>query len=297
MGEIVSVKRFAIHDGDGIRTTLFLKGCPLKCKWCHNPESILCKSQIAYYEEKCINCGECSVVCEAHSMKNSKHTFERSLCIGCGKCAEVCMGEALKFYGKEMRIDELLPKLLEDKIFYENSGGGVTISGGEPLMQPDFTAEILQSLKEAGINTAVDTCGFASKEAMDKVIPFTDTFLYDIKAYDEQLHIDCTGISNIIILDNIKYLNERKIPIEVRIPYIPTINSDQIKKIGKFLSGLKMVKNVKVLPYHNYASSKYKALGMQYKLDAVVKPLPEEIDESLACLKSFGLHAMNGGNK
>ena len=202
-GIISDIKRFAVHDGDGIRTTVFFKGCPLKCVWCHNPEGISFKPQLAYYENKCIDCGECVSVCpsNAHKLTDEGHSFQRDLCIACGKCEEKCLGSALNFYGKEVTVDELLPTLLEDKGFYETSGGGVTLSGGECLCQADFCVKLLKALKKEGINTAVDTCGFVSQDALDKVLPYTDIFLYDIKAIEEDVHIKCTGQSNKQVLD------------------------------------------------------------------------------------------------
>lgn len=251
---ISDIKRFAVHDGDGIRTTVFFKGCPLKCVWCHNPESIDFKPQVAFYENKCIGCGEC---------KREGFTLDD------------CLGDARVLYGKEMTVEELLPQLLEDKDFYETSSGGVTLSGGECLCQADFCAELLKELKENGVNTAVDTCGFVSRENIDKVIPYTDVFLYDIKAMNEDVHIKCTGQSNKLILENIKYIDSLGKTIEVRIPYVPQYNSDQIEKIAEFLKTLKNVKAVKVLPYHNYAGSKYEALNMENTLP---KTLPTKED-------------------
>jgi len=257
-GIISDIKRFAIHDGDGIRTTVFLKGCPLKCVWCHNPESISFKPQIAFYKNKCIGCGECQ-----------KEDFS----------TEECLGEARIFYGKEMTVKELLPVLLEDKDFYETSGGGVTLSGGECLCQADFCAELLKALKEEGIHTAVDTCGFVPKVNIDKVISYTDIFLYDIKAIDEDVHTKCTGQSNKLILENIRYIDSLGKPIEVRIPYVPEYNTDQIEKIAEFLRPLKNIKAVKVLPYHNYAGSKYEALNMENTLPKIL-PSEEEIKKA-----------------
>ena len=168
---VFEIKRFAVHDGDGIRTTVFLKGCTLKCVWCHNPEGIGFEPQLALYEEKCINCGGCVKVCpqKAHKIENGKHVFERKECISCGKCEDACFSGALSLYGKEMFVDELMSILLEDKDFYESSGGGVTVSGGECLMQADFVKELLMLLKETGIHTAVDTCGYVPEEAFKKV--------------------------------------------------------------------------------------------------------------------------------
>ncbi len=253
---ITDIKRFAVHDGDGIRTTVFFKGCPLKCVWCHNPESISFKPQTGFYKNKCIGCGEC---------KRSDFTPDE------------CLSGARVLYGKEMTVNELLPLLLEDRDFYETSAGGVTLSGGECLCQADFCAELLRELKKEGINTAVDTCGFVPRESIDKVIAYTDTFLYDIKAIDENVHIKCTGRPNGLILENIKYIDSLGKAIEVRIPYVPEYNSGEIDGIAEFLRPLKNIKAVKILPYHNYAGSKYAALGMENTLPEVL-PLKEEIE-------------------
>lgn len=275
--QIVDIKRMAIHDGDGIRTTVFFKGCPLKCVWCHNPESIGFKPQLSYIQKKCIGCGECVRVCRsgAQIIENGEHIFRRENCTGCGKCEEVCLGEALKLFGKEMTVSELMLVLLEDKDFYENSGGGVTLSGGECLLQADFCAELLRELKKNQIHTAVDTCGFVSKEALNRVMPYTDIFLYDVKAFDEAVHIKCTGQSNERILENLRYLDDCGKKIEIRIPYVPDHNSGEIETIAGFLSRLKHVTKVKVLPYHNYAGSKYEALGME-------NTLPEKVPDEEA---------------
>lgn len=259
-GVVSDLKRFAVHDGDGIRTTVFFKGCPLKCLWCHNPESISFQPQTAFYENKCIGCGECK-----------KDGFT----------AEDCLGEARIFYGREKTVEELLPSLLEDEAFYETSGGGVTLSGGECLCQASFCAALLKRLKERGINTAVDTCGFVPREAFDKVLPYTDTFLYDLKAFDEDVHIRCTGQSNRLILENLLYLDSVGARTEIRIPFVPDHNDDQMEKLAAFLRPLKHVKKVKVLPYHNYAGSKYAALGMENTLPKRL-PTEEEIQKAQA---------------
>lgn len=263
-GKIFDIKRFAVHDGDGIRTTVFFKGCPLKCVWCHNPEGIDYKPQLAYYKNKCVSCGECVKICpqSAHTIKNGIHSFERDKCIACGRCEGVCFSKALALYGKDVTVDELMPLLSEDEDFYRSSGGGVTLSGGECLAQADFCAELLKRLKEENIHTAVDTCGFVSKDTIDKVMPYTDIFLYDIKAIDEDIHIKCTGRSNRLILENLTYIDSCGKASEIRIPYVPELNDNQIEKTAAFLHTLKNVTKVKVLPYHNYAASKYTALGM-----------------------------------
>ena len=291
--KVFEIKRFAVHDGDGIRTTVFLKGCPLKCVWCHNPEGLNANTQLAYYEHKCVNCGECLKVCPngAHYIENGKHLFDRSKCTACGKCVSECLGNALTIYGKDYSVSELMPILLEDFDFYKNSGGGVTISGGECLLYADFCLELLKELKKCGVNTAVDTSGFVSKTALEKVLPYTDAFLYDIKAIDESVHINCTGYSNKQILDNLKFLVDSGAKIEIRVPYVPNLNDNQIEKIGKFLSKLKNITKVRVLPYHNYAGSKYDSLGLKNTLPLTI-PTSEQITLAVETLKKYGLNAM-----
>lgn len=282
-GTIFDIKRFAVHDGDGIRTTVFLKGCPLKCLWCHNPESLSFKPQLAYYVNKCVHCGSCAAVCPtgAHAMTDAGHVFRKDLCNSCGKCEEACPENALQLFGRSVTPQEILPVLLEDKEFYVNSNGGVTLSGGECLMQPDFCTELLQLLKAEGIHTAVDTCGFVPRASIEKVLPYTDIFLFDIKAIDPDVHRRCTGQSNEQILDNLRFIDQAGKAIEVRIPYVPGHNSDQMEKIAAFVKTLKNVTTVKVLAYHNYAGSKYSALGMENTLPEVV-PTAEEVAQAQA---------------
>ena len=277
---ITEIKRFAVHDGDGIRTTVFFKGCPLKCVWCHNPEGISPKVQLAHYKNNCIGCGECAEACRSGAWQIVKNEarIDREKCTLCGACEAACLGDAIKIYGREMSVDELLPILLEDRAFYEN-GGGVTLSGGECLCQTDFAAELLRRLKGEGVNTAVDTCGYVPRAAFDKVIPYTDTFLYDIKAIDPDVHERCTGHKNELILNNFEYIYSQGRDIEVRIPYVPGFNDEQIAKIKCFLKKFPNIKKVKILPYHNYAVSKYAALDMKNTLPFVI-PTPGEIADA-----------------
>ncbi len=283
---IFEIKRFAVHDGDGIRTTVFFKGCPLRCRWCHNPEGLSDKPELAYYAHKCIGCGECARVCPAgaHSIGDGIHGFDRTKCIACGKCAEACFSDALTLYGKEMTVEELVPVLLEDREFFENSGGGVTLSGGECLVHADFCAELLKALKAEGVHTAVDTCGFVSKAALDKVMPYTDIFLYDLKAFDEDVHIRCTGFSNKVILENLRCLDACGKKAEIRIPFVPGYNDDQMEKLAAFLKTLGNITAVRVLPYHNYAGSKYQALDIP---DTLPHELPAK--EAVAQIKTLFL--------
>ena len=263
---IFEIKRFAVHDGDGIRTTVFFKGCPLRCRWCHNPEGLSALPETAFYAHKCIGCGECQ-----------RKDFR----------PEDCPRDARVAYGQRVTVEELLPLLLEDRDFYEISGGGVTLSGGECLTQADFCASLLKELKAEGIHTAVDTCGYVSKEALDKVIPYTDVFLYDLKAMDEDVHIRCTGCSNESILENLLYLDRIGKEVEIRIPFVPEYNGDQIEKLAAFLAPLSHIRRVRILPYHNYAGSKYEALGMKNTLPARL-PTEEELQRAIRLTRHIG---------
>lgn len=291
IGNVFDIKHFAVFDGPGIRTTLFLKGCPLKCVWCHNPEGLIAKSQLAYNSEKCVGCGRCVTVCKygAHTIDaEGNHRFVRENCVLCGQCVTLCPAKTLTLYGKMRAAKDVIAELLKDKDFYDCSGGGITISGGECLLQADFCCEILESMKEAGVHTAVDTNGFIDQDKLCKVMPFTDLFLYDIKAFDEDVHIRCTGYSNRKILENLRYLDAEGKSFEVRIPLVPHHNDDQIDKIGEFLSNLTHLTKVRVLPYHNYAKTKYTSLGLVNTLPAEV-PSDKETENAKRILKKWGL--------
>ena len=259
---ITDIKRFAVHDGDGIRTTVFFKGCPLHCVWCHNPETISAKPQLGYYEHKCVLCGTCMAVCPNHIAADGRHFLKRDDCTCCGQCVEACPADALALYGKRISTDTICEILAQDLNFYWSSNGGITLSGGECLLQPEACREILSRMKQLEIHTAVDTCGFVSKRAIDMVLPFTDVFLYDIKAADEDVHIQCTGGSNKAILENLHDIDDSGKQIEVRIPYVPGWNDTQMEKIAKILREFKSLKKIRVLPYHAFADSKYRALNM-----------------------------------
>lgn len=262
---IVDIKRFAVHDGDGIRTAVFFKGCPLRCRWCHNPETLSDEPQIGFFGHKCALCGECVRVCPrgCHKTEGGIHRFDRAECVLCGKCADACPADALKKYGERKTVAEILDVLLRDKRFYEESGGGITLSGGECLMQSGACAEILKSAKSRGISTAVDTCGFVPRKAIRAVLPFTDVFLYDLKHIDEAAHIAGTGQSNGIILDNLRFLSEEGAALEIRYPLIPGFNDgeDAVTGAAEFLAALRGIKKIRVLRYHDFARSKYVSLG------------------------------------
>ena len=291
-GIISGIKRMEIHDGDGLRTTVFFKGCPLKCIWCHNPEGIARKSTLYYNADKCVSCAKCATVCE-----NEVHIFDtghrvlRENCIFCGKCEKICTKGALSLYAREISLEEALSELLEDRDFYSDTGG-VTLSGGECLMQADFCERLLAEIKKEGVNTAVDTSGFVSRDAIDKVLPYTDLFLYDIKAYSPETHKACTGATNEKIIENLFYLDSRGAKIEIRIPLVPEYNLKEIEDMAKLLSTIKHLTGVRVLPYHNYAASKYKSLGKKNTLPERL-PCAEEIKKAKDTLSSFGLAVLD----
>ena len=272
---IFAIKRFETHDGDGIRTTVFFKGCPLRCVWCHNPESFKSGREISYNGELCRGCGGCAEICEANGFENGKHLFLREKCNFCGKCLSACPARAFEIYGDTRTPSEIAEEVLLDEMFFKGSGGGVTFSGGEPLLQVDFCVELAKILKDRDINIAVDTCGFVPREAIDKALPYTDTFLYDVKAVDPEVHRICTGKTNELILENLKYIDSCGKNIEIRIPYVPGYNSGEIEGISELLSGLKNVKAIRVLPYHKYAEAKYLSLEL---LDLSPRNLPTKAE-------------------
>ncbi len=282
---IFAIKPFEIHDGDGIRTTVFFKGCPLRCKWCHNPEAFSAKKEMLFDSELCKNCMKCISLCKSNTVENGKHIFKRDTCTLCGKCQEVCLSEALEVIGQNMTAEEIAKQVLMDEIIMRGSGGGVTFSGGEPLMQVDFCVELAKLLKVKNINIAIDTCAYVPKETIDKILPYADTFLFDIKAIDESVHIACTGVSNKRILENIKYVDSLGIPMEIRYPYVPEWNDCEAEKIADFVKELINVKCIRVLKYHNYAERKYNALGLTYPLSKLPVPTEEDISSAIKKMK------------
>ena len=278
-GVYFAIKRLEIHDGPGVRTTLFLKGCPLRCLWCHNPEGLCAPPQLAHYSHKCVSCGACVAVCPngAQIIIDGKHYFVRENCKVCGKCEAVCAEKANKIFGEAISAAEILPELLLDRKFYEKTGGGVTVSGGEPLLQIDFLCELLSLLKKERIHTAVDTSLAVDKGNVERAARYADTFLCDIKAMNSDLHRKLTGMGNEQIISNILYLDSVGMPMEIRYPYVPGKNDGEAEKIAEFISGLKNVRAVKALAYHDLARTKYEALGMDYPMPETAVPSKEEL--------------------
>jgi pyruvate formate lyase activating enzyme len=292
-GIIFNIQRYSIHDGPGIRTTVFLKGCPLNCWWCQNPESQLSGQEMIFWGDRCISCGACSTICPSNAIqiKNGIPVTEKEKCILCGKCIEKCPALAREMIGEKLTVEEIIKEVEKDLVFYEESGGGVTFSGGEPLRQPDFLEGLLNDCREKKIHTAVDTSGYISWEILNKINSKVDLFLYDLKIMDNERHKKYTGVSNEIILENLKKLSLIHNNIFIRFPVIPGINDDyqNIKKTGEFLSSLKIAK-VNLLPYHYIGVDKYKRLGRTYNLVTTQPPSEEKVSEVSAILSKFNLN-------
>jgi glycyl-radical enzyme activating protein len=266
-GIIFDIQRFSIDDGPGIRTVVFLKGCNMRCLWCHNPESQNSHAEIMYYPQKCIGCGKCVDVCPhgAHIIENGKITFLRKKCINCGKCVQECHTGALTLTGKTVSVEEVMLEIKKDDLYYKNSGGGITFSGGEPLLQVDFLMELLIECEKLNYHCAIETAGNVEWEVFEKIIPYTDLFLYDIKLIDDINHKKSTGVSNKRIIENLKKLSVEKVEVWVRTPLIPSINDNpnDIKEISDLISSLKTIKKHEFLPYNSLGESKYESLGLK----------------------------------
>lgn len=269
-GKIFNIQRFSVQDGPGIRTTVFMKGCPLNCLWCHNPESKRIQPVLACYTQRCSFCGACAESCPAgcHTVGDAVHNVNRQNCALCGTCTGVCPNAALEIIGQDVSVDDIMTEVLKDKAFYDNSGGGLTLSGGEPLYQPLFARTLLRRAKEEGVHTCVETSGFAAYESLEKLLPYTDLFLYDWKETDDALHKAFTGVSNQLIYDNLMRLGEAGGKIVLRCPIIPTHNDRPAHYAGiaALANRLPNLVEVDIMPYHVLGSGKCAAIGDIYSL-------------------------------
>jgi len=288
-GMVFNIMRFSVSDGPGIRTTVFLKGCPLHCVWCHNPESIDRGPEILIRQERCIRCGSCAEDCEEHAIVRvgDRYETDRDLCVACGGCIDACAADAREMIGRKMRTDEVMEDVLRDRLFYERSGGGVTFSGGEPLLQHEFLHELLTTCKQEGLHTAVDTTGFTTPAILEKIAALTDLFLYDLKSVDDDIHTRFTGVSNEIILANLRRLAEWNASVIVRIPIVPGVNDDagSIANAGAFVASLKTVKELHLLPYHRTGVAKLDRLGKKNGGPDFLPPDWEHLNELVELLR------------
>lgn len=268
-GIIFNIQKYSIHDGPGIRTTIFLKGCPLRCKWCANPESINSVPEILLRKDNCDQCGKCLEVCDSYALSLIDDSIEinSTKCNLCLLCEKVCLNRVISCTGREVSVDEVIFEAMQDEVFYNNSGGGITISGGEPLFQPNFTLKLLKSFKNKAVHTTIDTTGYAKWEVFEKVLNYTDLVLYDIKHLDSEKHLKYTGVKNDLIIENLDKTLKKGVRVWIRVPVIPNFNNTEnyMERLAIFLAD-KPVEKVSLLPYHEWGKHKYKFLCRDYPL-------------------------------
>jgi pyruvate formate lyase activating enzyme len=307
IGTIFDIKKFAIHDGPGIRTTVFFQGCPMTCWWCHNPEGQSAQPVLLYRANRCVLCGSCVKVCTQDGIEIRPHpdplsspkgapigrcaTTDRTRCDVCGECVEVCYYGAREVSGREMTVAEVMSEIERDVPFYDQSGGGVTFSGGEPLLQSEFLVELLRECKAHQIHTVVDTSGYADWEVIESIRPDVDLFLYDLKLMDDVRHQKYTGVSNELILNNLKRLAFSGEQIAIRIPLIPGINDDveNLRQTAAFIAELPNITGVELMGYHDIAAAKYESLGMAYPLPDTAPPCEETMQATASVFEENGL--------
>ena len=290
---VLGITRMTIHNGPGIRTLILFKGCPLRCLWCSTPESQKAEPEIAIYPSKCIRCGQCVPTCPMNAIHlvNETISITRSLCYSCGKCTQVCYSEAIRLLGQAMTVEELLSEARKDMIFYKHSGGGVTISGGEPLLDPDFTINLLQAFKEEAISVGVDTCGHVPWASIEQILPYIDFFLWDIKHMNPETHMKLTGVSNELILNNARSVSKKNVPLYIRVPVIPGYNDSEenIRTTCEFARGLYSVVEVDFQPLHHLGKARYDSLNRLYPI-ANIPLIPDSVLQNMKRLaESYGL--------
>lgn len=279
---IFNIQKFSVHDGPGIRTTIFFKGCPLTCQWCHNPESQSYQKEILIDTDRCSQCGQCQGHCSQQAIQriNGKVLYDKSKCSYCEECMDYCYNNAREIAGRGYTVPELMLEIQQDKAFYEQSGGGVTLSGGEVMTQIDFVEELVRACKEQGISVVIDTCGYAPRENFQRIMEYVDLFLYDIKTIEPKEHRHYMGKDNVLILDNLKFLSQEGANIQLRLPLIEGINAtnEHIQMIINFISDL-TIPSISLLPYHHMGKDKYKKIQMEYPIENFSRPSEERLQE------------------
>ncbi|MEG6511700.1 trans-4-hydroxy-L-proline dehydratase activase [Desulforamulus ruminis] len=295
---IFNIQKFCIHDGPGIRTTVFFKGCPLSCLWCHNPESQNFSKEIFYHPEKCVQCGQCLTKCKQGAVERQGEilTQDRRKCVACGECTDFCSHNAREIAGREYSLDELLAEIEKDRPFYEQSKGGVTLSGGEALCQIDFVADLVKACQKRGISVAVDTCGQVPFSSFERILDFVDIFLYDIKIMDPVLHEKYAGQSNRLILENLRRLVERGARVYLRLPLIEGVNTqdDNIREVIAFIKGMNLPL-IHLLPYHDMGKSKYLRLNREYPGPLLKRPSDERLEQIKSLFEASQFKVKIGG--
>lgn len=293
-GFIFNIQKFSVNDGPGIRTVVFFKGCPLSCKWCSNPESQFPGFQIFWDQKKCIGCGHCRDICPVHavSLEDTHIHINSSLCAGCKKCIAECPGKALEGEGERKSIQEVMDVVLQDQVFYEESGGGITLSGGEFLSQPDFAENLLLASKEEGLHTCCETTGFARPEIFARLVEHIDYILFDMKHWNEQKHMEGTGVSNELPVANMKYAVQSGKKILPRIPVIPGFN-DSLEDARQFAVKLKEIgiDTCQLLPFHQFGENKYHLLNKEYVYNNLPSLHKEELADYIETLQKFNIDA------
>ncbi|POP46274.1 glycyl-radical enzyme activating protein [Superficieibacter electus] len=296
-GVLFNIQRYSLHDGPGIRTIPFFKGCPLACKWCSNPESQRPQPELIYKKNDCIRCGKCIEVCPQNALSPDNPYFvDRERCVQCGECTKVCPTQALEMKGKRMTVNEVIRELQKEENLFRRSGGGVTLSGGEPLAQPEFARELLKACKAKGWHTAIETTGFTTKEVVEDVFPWIDLALTDIKAINPTVHEQNTGVNNSRILENllrISFITK----VIVRIPLVPGVNDneEEIRSIAEFAKLMSGVDTIHLLPYHTFGENKYTLLGRIYPMGDTPSLAENKIEKLKKIIESMGFHCHIGG--
>ncbi|MGB9835118.1 MAG: glycyl-radical enzyme activating protein [Candidatus Saccharicenans sp.] len=299
-GMIFDLKHYAVHDGPGIRVTVFFKGCPLHCLWCHNPESIAPGKELMLLPNRCARCGDCVKACSYGALSQNnlgEVVADRSRCTLCGDCQRACSREAIQLVGRETALTEILDEIEKDRAFFDQSGGGVTLTGGEPLFQPEFADALLDELKKRRFHVALDTSGYAPEITFLRIAGKSDLVLFDLKLMDEEKHREFTGVSNRLILQNLKALDSStEVPVWIRFPLIPGVNDDvNLEQMADFLRPLKNVKLINVLPYHKGGVDKFHRLGREKEFRVFEPPAEEKINRVIEFFKAKGFQAKKGG--